>query len=72
MNTKLAQVDRLKKQKREQLNQQQLINAQTSQANAAQRQVNEAEYANIMQGFQNINNNLQMQQLNQNLMDLRY
>jgi hypothetical protein len=48
MNTKLAQVDRLKKQKREQLNQQQLINAQTSQANAAQRQANEAEYANIM------------------------
>jgi hypothetical protein len=78
MNIKLAQINKAKQQKREQLNQQKLIDAQVSQANAAQRQANSAarsasaaEQANSMQSWQNLNNNLQMQQLNNNLMFMR-
>jgi len=78
MNVKLAQINKVKQQKREQLNQQKLVNAQVSQANAAQRQANAAarsasaaERSNSMQSWQNLNNNLQMQQLNNNLMFMR-
>ena len=78
MDTKLTQINKLKQQKREQLNQQELINAQVRQANAAQRQANAternasaAENANNMQSWQNLNENLQMQQLNNNLMFMR-
>jgi len=78
MEVKLAKINKQKQQKRELQNQKKLINAQVSQANAAQRQANAAvrsasaaEQANITQSWQNINNNLQMQQLNNNLMFMR-
>jgi len=78
MDKKLVQISKAKQQKREQLNQQILLNAQVSQANAAQRQANAAsrsasaaEQSNSMQSWQNLNNNLQMQQLNNNLMFMR-
>lgn len=71
MDVKLAKINKQKQQKREQQNQQKLINAQVSQANAAARSASAAEQANITQSWQNINNNLQMQQLNNNLMFMR-
>lgn len=71
MNVKLAQINKAKHQKREQLNQQKLVNAQVSQANAAARIASAAEQSNSMQFWQNLNNNLQMQQLNNNLMFMR-
>jgi len=71
MDAKIAQINQLKQQKRGQLNQQKLINAQVSQANAAARSAAAAEQANTIQSWQNINNNLQVQQLNNNLMFMR-
>ena len=71
MNAKLAQTNQLKQQKLQQLNQQKLANAAQRQADAAAKAASAAEYANITQSWQNLNNNLQMQQLNNNLMFMR-
>jgi len=78
IDAKLTRINNAKQHRRDQLNQQELVNAQISQANAAQRQANAAtrsasaaEQANSIQSSQNLNNNLQMQQLNNNLMYMR-
>ena len=74
MDKKLAKIAEAKQKKREQLNQQKLINAQIELANAAHRQADAAarrayaaEQANNDQFWQNSNQNLQMQQLNNKL-----
>lgn len=71
MDEKLAQINQLKQQKLQQLNQQKLANAAQRQADAAAKSASSAEYENITQSWQNLNNNLQMQQLNNNLMFMR-
>lgn len=82
MDAKLADINQVKDQKRAQLREQELHNAQVSQSNAAaqaasqqsaamERSAKAAEYSSIMQGWQNLNNNMQMQQLNNNLMMMR-
>ncbi len=82
MDAKLADINQVKDQKRAQLREQELHNAQVLQSNAAaqaasrqsaamERSAKAAEYSSIMQGWQNVNNNMQMQQLNNNLMMMR-
>ena len=71
MDEKLSQLNQLKQQKLQQLNQQKLANAAQRQADAAAKAASAAEYANITQSWQNLNNNIQMQQLNNNLMFMR-
>ena len=68
MDTKLAQIEQQKQAKRQQQNEQRLIQAREAEANAAMRKAKAAEDANFNQSIQNFNNNLQMQQLNNNLM----
>ena len=68
MEKKLAQIEKQKQLKREQLNTQRIIKAREIEAMAAQRQAAAAEEANSIQSLQNFNNNMQMQQLNNNLM----
>lgn len=68
MDTKLAQIEQQKQAKRQQQNEQRLIQAREAEANAAMRKAKAAEDANFNQSMQNFNNNLQMQQLNNNLM----
>lgn len=82
MDAQLAEIKQEKDQKRAQLREQELHNARVRQSNAAalaasrqsaamERSAEAAEYSSIMQGWQNINNNIQMQQLNNNLMMMR-
>ncbi|MFY9088879.1 hypothetical protein [Arcobacter aquimarinus] len=68
MDTKLAQIEQQKQAKRQQQNEQRLIQAREAEANAAMRKAKAAEDTNFNQSIQNFNNNLQMQQLNNNLM----
>lgn len=68
MDTKLAQIEQQKQAKRQQQNEQRLIQAREAEANAAMRKAKAAEDANFNQSIQNFNNNMQMQQLNNNLM----
>lgn len=58
-DSKMAQISSQKQQKREQLNQQKIIDAQVTQANAAARSAAAAEQANNMQSWQNLNNQIQ-------------
>ena len=58
-------------QKREQQNQQRLVNVREMEASAAQRRASAAESANFNQSMQNINQNMQMNQLNNNLFMMR-
>lgn len=71
----LAKIEEQKQTKREQQNQQRLINAREAEAMAAQRRAAAAEQANnqaawdsVNRSIQNMNSNMQMQQLNNNLM----
>ncbi len=75
IDAKLAQIEQQKQVKRQQQNDQRLIQAREAEAMAAQRRAAAAEEANnqaawdsINQSLQNTNNNMQMQQLNNNLM----
>ena len=68
IDTKLAQIEQQNQAKRQQQNQQRLIQSREAEAQAAQRQAAASEQANFNQSMQNLNNNLQMQQLNNNLM----
>lgn len=68
IDAKLAQIEQQKQAKRQQQNEQRLIQAREAEAAAAQRQAAAAEQANFNQSLQNFNNNMQMQQLNNNLM----
>lgn len=68
VDAKLAQIEQQNQAKRQQQNQQRVIQAREAEAAAAQRQAAAAETANFNQSLQNLNNNLQMQQLNNNLM----
>lgn len=68
MDIKLAQIEQQKQAKRQQQNEQRLIQAREAEANAAMRKAKAAEDANFNQSIQNFNNNMQMQQLNNNLM----
>ena len=68
IDAKLAQLEKLKESKRNEINQQRLIQARETEAAAAQKKANAAVQANYNQSIQNLNNNLQMQQLNNNLM----
>lgn len=65
---KLTRIEQQKNVKRSQLNEQRLIAARESEAQAAQRSAMALEQANVNQSIQNMNQNLQMQQLNNNLM----
>ena len=71
IDTKLAQINQSNIQKRDQQNQQRLINAREMEANAALRRASAAESANFNQSMQNINQNMQMNQLNNNLFMMR-
>lgn len=68
IDAKLAQLEKQKESKRNEINQQRLIQARETEAAAAQKKANAAVQANYNQSIQNLNNNLQMQQLNNNLM----
>lgn len=68
IDIKLTKLDKQKQVKRDQQNQNRLIQAREQEAKAAQRRASAAESANFNQSMQNLNNNLQMQQLNNNLM----
>ncbi len=68
IKTKLAEIEQQKNAKRSQLNEQRLVAARESEAQAAQRTARAQEQANINQSLQNMNQNIQMQQLNNNLM----
>lgn len=75
IDAKLAQIEQQKQAKRQQQNEQRLIQAREAEAIAAQRRAAAAEQANnqaawdsVNRSIQNMNNNIQMQQLNNNLM----
>lgn len=75
IDAKLAQIEQQKQVKRQQQNEQRLIQAREAEAQAAQRRAAAAEEANnqaawdsVNRSIQNMNNNMQMQQLNNNLM----
>lgn len=75
IDAKLAQIEQQKQAKRQQQNEQRLIQAREAEAMAAQRRAAAAEEANnqaawdsVNRSIQNMNNNMQMQQLNNNLM----
>ena len=68
IDEKLAQIEKQKQAKREQINQQKIIQIQQTQTAAAIMSANAQQQANTNQSLQNLNNNLQMQQLNNNLM----
>ena len=75
IDAKLSQIEQQKQAKRQQQNDQRLIQAREAEAMAAQRRASAAEQANnqraldsFNQSMQNLNNNMQMQQLNNNLM----
>ena len=75
IDAKLAQIEQQKQAKRQQQNEQRLIQAREAEAMAAQRRAAAAEQANnqaswdsVNRSIQNMNNNMQMQQLNNNLM----
>lgn len=75
IDAKLAQIEQHKQAKRQQQNEQRLIQAREAEAIAAQRRAAAAEQANnqaawdsVNRSIQNMNNNMQMQQLNNNLM----
>lgn len=75
IDVKLAQIEQQKQAKRQQQNEQRLIQAREVEAMAAQRRAAAAEQANnqtawdsVNRSIQNMNNNMQMQQLNNNLM----
>lgn len=68
IDAKYTQIEQQKQAKRQQLNQQRMIQAQESQAAAAQMSAMAQQQANFNQSLQNLNNNMQMQELNNNLM----
>jgi hypothetical protein len=75
IDSKLAQIEQQKQAKRQQQNEQRLIQARETEANAAQRRAaaveeanNQASWDSLNRSLQNMNNNMQMQQLNNNLM----
>jgi len=79
IDAKLAQIEQQKQAKRQQQNEQRLIQAREAEAIAAQRRAAAAEQANnqaawdsVNRSIQNMNNNIQMQQLNNNLMMYNY
>lgn len=68
IDEKIVQLVQRKQDKIEQRNQQRLIESRESEAQSAQKSVEELKKARVQQSLQNLNNNLQMQQLNNNLM----
>ncbi|ABB44055.1 hypothetical protein Suden_0776 [Sulfurimonas denitrificans DSM 1251] len=76
IDAKLAQIEQQKQAKRQQQNEQRLIQARKAEAMAAQRRAaaaaeqanNQAAWDSVNRSIQNMNNNMQMQQLNNNLM----
>lgn len=68
IDAKLAKIEQQKQAKKQEQNQQRLIQAREAEAKAAQQAVAAQNQANFNQSLHNFNQNMQMQQLNNNLM----
>ena len=68
IDAKLAKIEQQKQAKRQDQNQQRLIQAREAEAIASQQAVAAQNQANFNQSLHNFNQNMQMQQLNNNLM----